>query len=57
MARRERSSEVQRSALVGVPTGPESLSRYYTLDAGDLAMSSAGRQASTVSAWCARNPE
>jgi len=38
MPRRERLSEVQRSALVGVPTDPESLARYYTLDARDLAL-------------------
>jgi hypothetical protein len=38
MPRRERLSDVQRSALVGVPTGPESLARYYTLDARDLAL-------------------
>ena len=36
MPRRERLSDVQRSALVGVPTDPESLARYYTLDARDL---------------------
>lgn len=38
MPRRERLSDVQRSALVGVPTDPESLARYYTLDARDLAL-------------------
>ena len=38
MPRRERFCEVQRSALVGVPTDPESLARYYTLDAHDLAL-------------------
>jgi len=29
MPRRERLSDVQRSALVGLPTDPESLARYY----------------------------
>jgi hypothetical protein len=38
MPRRERLSDVQRSALVGVPTDPESLARYYALDARDLAL-------------------
>jgi Domain of unknown function (DUF4158) len=38
MPRRERLSEVQRSGLVGVPTDPESLARYYTLDARDLSL-------------------
>ncbi len=38
MPRRERLSEVQRAALVGVPTDPESLARYYTLNACDPAL-------------------
>ena len=38
MPRRQRLSDVQRSALVGVPTDPESLARYFILDVRDLSL-------------------
>ena len=38
MPRRQRLSDVQRSALVGVPTDPESLARYFNLDVRALSL-------------------